>query len=244
MVRSWHGRFGTWKVIIDGQIHYFRTMDEIKQHFKQMVKDECLSLMQKALRVMLNFIPTESGQLAAKIYSGSVYGVMDWKNQAVFQFKFNDPTEHVITIATGKNAGKQRKAVVKIKNPAHSNSKHRTDRAPDTTLNNPNVHLIGTKGSSYIYMRDDPLATANYASAIRQVLRDVIATAIARIMRKTYYVHYYIKVSKTQYGKDQYLNPSIPAQLRKTNVLKLLAKGVTTNVIDEYGTFLQLYNRP
>jgi hypothetical protein len=238
MARSWHGRFGTWKLIVDNQTLYFRTMDEIKQYFKQMVKDLTLELMQNALKVLLNYIPTESGQLAAAIYNSSVYGVMDWKNQIICQFRVVDPKFYVFVTSTKGNQSKS------IKNPSHSHSRHRSSRAPDTTLNNPNVHLIGTRGKSYIYDRDDPLATTNYLAVMRKYMKDMIATAISRILRKTYYVHYYIKVSKQQYGKDSFLNPSTPIVKRKTNILTGKVQNLIPNNIDEFGTFLTLYTRP
>jgi hypothetical protein len=261
MARSWHWRFGTYKVIVDNQILYFQSMADIKQWFKQMVKDLCMELAKNALKVLLNYIPTESGQLAASIYSASRYGVMDWRDQIICKFQVIDPKFYVFVSTEGKSKSK------KIRNPSHSHSKHRSSRAPDTTLNNPNVHLLYQNGNSFIYNRDDPLATTNYLAVMRRFLKDMVATAISRIMRKTYYIHYFIKVSKNQYGKDSYLNPSAIGS--KTGGFKVLKYGVDSlsatptpkyrsmsvetmqkqsasnpQLLDEFGTFLQLYNTP
>jgi hypothetical protein len=230
--------FGTWKLEVDGDLYYFQSIDDMKQWFKQMVKDLVIGMAKNALRVLLNYIPTESGQLAAAIYQTSQYGVMDWKNQIIFQIKVIDPKLYNYVATDGQTKTK------KIKNVSHSHSRHKAYRAPDTLLNNPNIHPIGSKGQAYIYDRDDPLATANYLAVMRRFIKDMVATAMIRIMRKTYYVHYYIKVSKNVYGKDMYLNPATPIQKRKTNILSGKIINVIPNSLDEFGSFLDLYNKP
>lgn len=238
-MRSFHGRFGTWKLEVDGQIHYFQNIDDMKNWFKKEVKDLALSMMKDTLEVCLNFIPTESGQLTEAIYTSSQYGVVDWKGSIIIQMKVIDPELYVYMTTKGQAKTK------KIAHVAHTNSKHWTTRAPATLLNNPLVHPLGQKGNRYQYLRDDPLARVNYLHILREYLKATIAEAILRIIRKRYLVHYYIKVSKTQYGKDAALSPNLPTG-RKINILNknFIANLLNPTVLDEYGTFLTLYTRP
>jgi hypothetical protein len=212
---SFHGRFGTYILQVNGQRFYFQTAGDMKQWFKEQIKIATKALLKAKLQEMLLYIPTESGQLAEAVYTSSKYAMVDWRNSFITQVKVIDPKFYGYRDAANVKLKPATKKEYKFRNVAHSNSRHTAIRAPSTIMNNPNVHPIGTKGSAYIYNRDDPLAVVNFLHKMRSVLADAVNQALLMIVRKKYYTNYRIKVSQTQYDSKGQLSTAPDVMKRK-----------------------------
>jgi hypothetical protein len=231
--------FGTFKLEYDGNTWYFQSIAEVKLHFKMMVKEIAMNNIINRIPQMLQTIPTESGKLAADILTNSMYYVSDWKEKLVIQTKiFEMPKLKLVT----KRANG---TILRNSRVAHTSSPHKSYNQPDTRMINPNVFYDRqeTSGVRHIYNRNDPLASLNYYHLIRKMLLDAVLEAWVEIVKKTYTVYHYIKVSKKSYGESQFLNPEIRQPKRFINLSKKGFDPFGSPMIDEKGSLLSLYNK-